>query len=143
MGSENLGGITQETIDMTRQIIGAGVQNLGQRRLPTSANASGKDISVASNFLYGYPLEAPSKKLYPIEDAMRRRVPRYLNPVGGTYAHWKVVTAINSAKIKAGVAEGVLNTKISISDAEKSAKYVTLNTAKQLTDRANGYTYTI
>lgn len=135
MGSESLGGITQETIDMTRQIIGAGVQQLG-KRLPTTEKAGAKDITVASNFLFGYPLEAPSKKLYPIEDSMRRRVPRWLNPVGGTFAHWKVVTAINSAKIKAGVAEGALNTKISITDAEKSAKYVTLNMAGQYTDES-------
>ncbi len=135
MGSETLGGITQETIDMTRQIIGAGVQNLGHR-LPTTEKAGGKDITVASNYLYGYPLEAPSKKLYPIEDAMRRRVPRWLNPVGGTYAHWKVVTAINSAKIKAGVAEGAVNTAISITDAEKSAKYVTLNMYNKYSDES-------
>ena len=67
---------------------------------------------------------------------MRRRVPRWVNPVGGTYAHWKVVTAINSAKIRAGVAEGAINTAISITDAEKSAKYITLNMYNKYSDEA-------
>jgi len=134
MGNESLYGITQETIDITNQIIKSGTQNL--RRLPTSAPAAGKDITVAGNVLVGYPLEAPSKKLYPIEDSMRRRVPRWTNPLGGTYAHWKVVLAINAAKLKSGVAEGALNSYITISDYDKSAKYITLNMAGRYTDEA-------
>ena len=131
--SELMGGITQETLDMTNSII-ADVRSKGPR-LPTTEKA-GKDITVGSNVLYGYPLEAPSKKLYPIEDSMRRRTPRWQNPIGGTYAHWKVVTAINSAKLKAGVVEGAVNTAISISDAEKSKKYVTLNMYNSYSDEA-------
>lgn len=134
MGNETMYGITQETLDITNQIIKAGAQNL--RRLPTTAPAAGKDITIAGNVLVGYPLEAPSKKLYPIEDSMRRRVPRWTNPLGGTYAHWKVVLAINSGKLKAGVAEGAVNTAISIADYDKSAKYITLNMYNKYTDEA-------
>ena len=118
-----LGTITQETIDETKGILSKGVQQL---RAPTSAR---KDITVAGDVLYGYPLEAPAKKLYPVEDSMRRRVPRWVNPVGGTYAHWKQITAINTNKVKAGVAEGAINDMIALADREMSARYVTLNMA--------------
>lgn len=129
---ETLFGITQETIDLTNQII---QKVRSQPRLSTTDKA-GKDITVASNVLFGYPLEAPSKKLYPIEDAMRRRVPRWVNPIGGTYAHWKVVSSINSGFLKAGVLEGAVNTAISIADSEKSKKYVTLNMYNKYSDEA-------
>jgi len=134
-----LGNVTQETIDqafndaynLTHDVMAAGPQGL---RLPTSAVKTG--ITVASDVLYGYPLEAPSKKLYPIEDAMRRRVPRWTNPAGGKIAHWKVVSAINSAGLNAGVAEGAVNTALSITDAEKYMAYSTLNMYNNYTDEA-------
>lgn len=125
-----LGTITQETIDETKGILSKGVQQL---RAPTSAR---KDITVAGDVLYGYPLEAPAKKLYPVEDSMRRRVPRWVNPVGGTYAHWKQITAINTNKVKAGVAEGAINDMIALADREMSARYVTLNMAGQYSDES-------
>lgn len=124
----DLGGITQETIDETRGIITAGRTAL---RTPST-----KAITAAGNVLYGYPLESPAKKLYPVEDTMRRRIPRYVNPTGGTYAHWKQVTAINAAKVKAGVAEGAVNTAIGITDAEMSAKYKTISMSGSYTDEA-------
>jgi len=127
------GEITQETIDMTRGIIQGGPQAL---RSPTSAAAVKTGITVGADYLYGYPLEAPSKKLYPIEDAMRRRVPRFVNPMGGLYAHWKQITAINSGKIKAGVAEGAVNTAITLTNEEKSAKYKTLSMYNTYSDES-------
>ena len=124
-----MGGITQETIDQTRQILNAGAMNL---RLPTSTKA----ITVAGDVLYGFPLEAPSKKLYPVEDTMRRRIPRYVNPTGGIAAHWKQITAINTAGVKAGVAEGALNTQITLTDQLMAAVYKTLNMSNSYSDEA-------
>ena len=60
MGNETLYGITQETIDMTRQIVAAGIQNLGHR-LPTTEKAGGKDITVASNCLSGILWKRPQR----------------------------------------------------------------------------------
>jgi len=119
----SLGGITQETIDMTKGVMANGPQGL-------------KGITVASNYLYGYPLEAPAKKLYFIEDAMRRRIPRVQNPQGGTAAHWKQVTAINASKIKAAVAEAAINSDITFTDAEKSAIYRSLSMTGKYSDES-------
>ena len=118
----------QETIDLAQGI------SAGPRRA-TSAAAVKTGIA-AGSYLYGYPLEDPSKKLYFIEDALRRRIPRKVNPQGGVAAHWKVITAINSAKVKAGVAEGAVNTAVTLATAEKSQTYRTLNMYNTYTDES-------
>jgi len=117
--------ITQETIDMTTAIIKEGARGPnGMKAITTSVG------------LYGYPLEAPAKKLYPIEDSMRRRIPRWVNPVGGTHAHWKVISAINTNNITAGVAEGQLNPYIEILNTPKDAPYKSLSMSNQHTQEA-------
>ena len=118
----------QETIDLA-----SGIER-GPRN-PTSKAAVKTGIA-AANYLYGYPLEDPAKKLYFIEDALRRRIPRKVNEQGGTAAHWKVITGINSAKVKAGVAEGAVNTAITLATAEKSMNYRTLNMYNTYTDES-------
>ena len=118
----------QETIDLAQGI------PQGPRRA-TSASAQKTGIAAAS-YLYGYPLEDPSKKLYFIEDAIRRRIPRKVNPQGGVAAHWKVITGINSANVKAGVAEGAVNTAVTLATAEKSQNYRTLNMYNTYTDES-------
>ena len=135
----SLGSVTQETIDQAfsdaYNMTSAAMKG-GPQRLPTSSLAVKTGISVGSNYLYGYPLEAPAKKLYPIEDAMRRRIPRAVNPIGGTVAHWKTISAINSALVNAGVAEGAVNTAITITDQERYMTYKTLNMYNTYTDEA-------
>ena len=123
-----LGLTTEETIALA-----TGLQT-GPRN-PTSA-AIKTGITNGTTALGGYPLEKPAKSLYFIEDAMRRRIPRVVNPMGGDTAHWKVITAINSAKVKAGVAEGALATAITLATSPKSAAYKTLNQTNSYTDEA-------
>ena len=123
-----MGLTTQETLDLASGLAPG-------PRTPTSG-AVKTGISAASNYLYGYPLEAPAKKLYFIEDTMRRRIPRTLNTTGGKLAHWKRITSINSAKVKAGVSEGAINTAITLADDEKSATYKSMNMYNTYTDEA-------
>ena len=104
-------------------------------RNPTSA-AVKTGITAATTALGGYSLEAPAKSIYFIEDAMRRRIPRVVNPIGSDTAHWKVITAINSGKVKAGVAEGALATALTMSTAPKSMAMRTLNQYNTFTDEA-------
>ena len=125
-----LGLTTQETLELAKVMRASA----GPRSPSSAAIKTG--ITATSNYQYGYPLEAPAKSLYFIEDLFRRRVPRVVNPTGGTTAHWKVITAINSGKVKAGVAEGAVNTAITITDAEKTAVYRTLNMYNTFTDEA-------
>lgn len=123
-----LGLTTEETINLA-----LGLQT-GPRN-PTS-RAIKTNITAATTALTGYPLEKPAKSLYFVEDALRRRIPRIVNPVGGDTAHWKIITAINAAKIKAGVAEGAVATAADLSTSAKSMAYRTLNQTKAYTDEA-------
>ena len=86
--------------------------------------------------LVGYPLEAPAKKLYFVEDTMRRRIPRKLSEVGGTACHWRAITGINTNAVRPGVAEGALNTMLDIATEDKSATYKALNMAQPYSDEA-------
>ena len=123
-----LGLTTQETLDLA-----LGMQT-GPRRGTSAAVKTG--ITAGTTALGGYPLEKPAKSLYFIEDTLRRRIPRVMNPVGGDTAHWKTITSINSSKVKAGVAEGALATAITLGTAPKSASYRTLNQYNTYTDEA-------
>ena len=109
----------QETLDMA--------QGLKQGPRTATSKAAQKTGITQASLLYGYPLEEPSKKLYFIEDSFRRRIPRKVNPEGGVAAHWKRITGINSAKLKAGVAAGAVNTALTLTTDEKSANYRSLN----------------
>ena len=123
-----LGLTTQETIDLAM-----GLQP-GPRN-PTSA-AVKTGITASTSALVGYPLEKPAKSLYFIEDAMRRRVPRVVNPMGGDTAHWKVITGINTSNVRAGVAEGAVATALTLATSPKSMAYRTLNQYNTYTDEA-------
>ena len=127
-----MGLTTQETIDLAMGI------NPGPRQATSAAIKTGLtgSATTAGGYLYGYPLEAPAKKLYFIEDALRRRIPRKVNEQGGVAAHWKVITAINASSVKAGVAEGAVATALTPTTAEKSQSYRTLNQYNTYTDEA-------
>jgi hypothetical protein len=117
----------QETIDLAQ----------GLTKGPRGATSAAVKTGIAAaQYMYGYPLEEPSKKLYFIEDALRRRIPRKVNPTGGIAAHWKIITGVNSGKIKAGVAEGAINTAVTLATSEKSASYRTLNMYNTYTDES-------
>ncbi len=119
-----LGLTTEETINLA-----IGIKS--RDRMPTSESIKG-----VGSFQFGYPLETPAKSLYFIEDAIRRRIPRVVNPVGGNTARWKVITGINSARVKAGVDEGAVNTELTMTDAERSAAYKTLNMYNRYSDES-------
>lgn len=125
-----LGQITDESIRQTNEIIRA-VQS--STRVGEGAR---KAITVAGDVLYGYPLEAPSKNVYPVEDRVRRRIPRWVNPKGGAVAHWKVVTSINANNVEGAVSEGNLNSEVTLTDSDKNVTYKTLDMVNSFTDEA-------
>jgi hypothetical protein len=55
--------------------------------------------------LVQYDLQAPALSLFPVLTPIRNMVPR-VKGSGGTATNWKAITAINTAKINAGVSEG-------------------------------------
>lgn len=69
--------------------------------------------------LVGYLLEAPAKNLFPVLSPLRNRFARHGAPIGATAVNWKAITAINAAKVKAGVAEGVRNSVVSTTEVDK------------------------
>lgn len=86
------------------------------------AKAGYAQPATAITGLQGYDLEAPAKKLYPVNAPLRNRIPR----VGlgyGIQANWRAVTDINTNRMLAGVSEGNRNEAIATSVAEYLAAY--------------------
>jgi hypothetical protein len=112
--------INQETIELTKAIFARG---------PTVGGALNgdlqKDITVATMPLTGYELEAPAKSLYPVQTPLRNMIARRKAPIGSDAAHWKAITGINTGRIKAAVAFGTRNGRISYGYAERSSRYKT------------------
>jgi hypothetical protein len=92
-------------------------------------------ISVSTG-LVGYELMAPSKKVYPVLSPLRNRIARVMAPVGSKQATWRVIKKINSANVKAAVAEGTRNSAISYVEQDKAATYKTYGLDDIVNDEA-------
>lgn len=117
--------ISEDTLEMTKGAFNAGGVMAG-------SDIIAKVGMTQSLGIVGYNLEAPSKKLYPVLAPLRNRFARVMAPVGASAVNWKVITAINSAKLKASVAFGTRNNKITYATADKSATYKTLGLDSQV-----------
>lgn len=90
--------------------------------------------------LMGYPLEAPSKKIFPVYTKLRNRFPRLgVNGEMGDVLHWKKLTGINTGKLWATVAEGLRNGKIAYATADASAAFKTFGLDDDVTQEAVWY----
>lgn len=116
----------QETVDLTKQAL---------------SGALGKTID-SSLGLVGYPLEVPSKKLYPVLSPIRNLLPRIgvarlsAGGMAGTALNWKQITAINASKLWASVSEGARNSMMTYTEANKSASFKTFGLDDKVTDEA-------
>lgn len=126
-GQHNRHVFSQETIDITKQALAG---ELGKAGVDTTLG------------LVGYPLEAPSKKLYPVLSPIRNRLQRIsvarlsVGGMAGTALNWKVITAINAANVWGTVSEGQRNGKISYTSSPRSAAFKTFGLEGQETDEA-------
>lgn len=71
-------------------------------------DALAKSFTQSNNQLTGltaFSLEAPAKTLYPVLTPLRNIIPRDVGGVG-IQANWRAITAINSTRVPAGLAEG-------------------------------------
>src|SRR4051794_29301979 len=111
------GEITAETLAAFQQALASGA--LDADALAKATTTQGFSSTTA---IEGYNLEAPSKSLFPVLSPLRNRIPRSPSS-GGSAVHWKAITAINAAKLKAGVAEGVRNSVVSTTVEDKVQAY--------------------
>ena len=107
------GNLTQETIELIKAAM---LDPNGE--LAKAFTQAGTAITG----LTAYDLEAPAKTLYPVLTPLRNRIPR-VSGRGGTQANWRAVTAINTAKLSAGVVEGKRGGIIATTVTEYLAAY--------------------
>ncbi len=108
--------LTQQTIDLVKQAQSSNPLNLAKAGITTGLG------------VVGYSLEPAAKLLYPVLTPLRNSIPRVgmIGGMSGTAEHWKVITAINSQKVRAGVSEGNRNAAISFTEVDQIAAYVGL-----------------
>lgn len=115
-GAMLVSDINQETIDAVRQALTA----TGEIAKAGDTTTQGYTTDTG---LVGINLESPAKSLFPVLSPWRNRFPRRPAAVGASAVQWRAITAINAANVKAGVAEGLRNTPISVTEANKSQAY--------------------
>lgn len=86
--------------------------------------------------LVNYDLQKPALKIYPVITPLRNQIPRVMAN-GGTATHWKVITAINSGNVHAGVTEGQRGGTTSVTLADKVASYKGLGLEDYVTFEAD------
>lgn len=126
----SLSDLTQESADLFRKL-----NKVDQEALRKAG------IEMATG-LTAYDLQAPAKQLFPVLTPLRNVIPR-VNGGGGTATNWKRVTAINTARLRAGVPEGTRNGVMAITVDNKSANYASLGMEDSITfeaeDSAKGF----
>jgi hypothetical protein len=80
-----------------------------------------KAITVSTG-LQGYDLEVPAKNLYPVLSPIRNMLPRIKAAKGSSAVNWKVVSALTSSGTSF-VGEGLRNSEIGYTEADKNASY--------------------
>jgi hypothetical protein len=100
---------------------------------------SAQDISkgfTQATGLVNYDLQAPALKIYPVITPLRNSIPR-VSADGGTATHWKVITAINTGNVHAGISEGQRGGTTSVALADKTASYKGLGLEDYVTFEAD------
>ena len=108
-----------ETLELTKQALAQSRPDIVQRATTTAGFLQPGSATVG---LQGYSLEAPAKTLYPVLTPIRNVTPR----IQGGYAmqaNWRAITGINTANMRAGVAEGKRGGVISHTTTEYLAAY--------------------
>jgi len=108
----------------------------------TSANAPvlgdprilNKAISQATGLVW-YDLQAPAKNLFPVITPLRNKTPR-VRGNGDVATRWKVVTGINTARLRGGVPEGMRNGTVSTTTADRVATYKSIGLEESVTFEA-------
>src|SRR5258708_6376484 len=124
------GLFTEETIRMTKEA------------LANADAALAKGITASNPALVGYPLIAPSKKLYPVLSPIRNRLQRIgvsqlaVGGMAGTALNWKQISAINASKLWPSVAAGARNSAITYTETDKSATFKTIGLDDLIDDEA-------
>lgn len=121
-----LNEISQDTIDLFRKSAGAPLA--GDPRILNKAITQ-------STGLTWYDLQAPAKNLFPVITPLRNKIPRVAGN-GDIATRWKVVTAINTGKLRGAVPEGKRNGTVSMTTADKLASYKTVGLEDYVTFEA-------
>ena len=111
------GEVTERTIELLKGI------DLAKATFQTSTG------------LVNYDLTGPAKLLYPVLSPLRNALPRVMGN-GDTATRWKAITAINTANLSPGVAEGKRGGRITVSEQDYTAAYAGLGLEGDVTFEA-------
>ena len=130
---------TADQLFQAQQNFNAETLELAKQALNGALGKTGISTSLG---LVGYPLEAPSKKIYPVLSPLVNTLARIpvtrlgVGAMSGTALNWKQISKINSANLWPFVAEGNRNSKITYTATPKSATFQTLGLDDSVTQEA-------
>lgn len=129
---------------MTRNFI-SGLNEISQDTIALFQKAAGSPLAgdprilnkaiTQSTGLVWYDLQGPAKNLFPVITPLRNKIPR-VKGNGDIATRWKVVTAINTGKLRGAVPEGKRNGTVSMTTADKLASYKTVGLEDSVTFEA-------
>jgi hypothetical protein len=101
---------------MDPRIIDRTLQMLKDFQQPLALQKAGIDTTLG---IVAYDLEPAAKLLYPVITPLRNEIPRAsAQPGAGLAVHWKQITGINTANVRAGLAEGNRGGVITLQEAD-------------------------
>ena len=110
-----MSNVTQETLDLAKAAQGNPITD------DTLAKAFSQSGSATAGLTF-YDLEAPAKRLVPVQTPLRNRIPRVVGG-RGIQANWRAITGINTQSISIGISEGNRGGVIATTVAEYFAAF--------------------
>ena len=112
--------VSQKTIDAVAAALSSGRGVPGDPDVLAKATTQGWSIATGA---VGLLLESPAKNLFPVLSPIRNWMSRHGAPNGATAVQWRAITAINTAGLKAGVADGLRNQVIQSSERDRTQSF--------------------
>lgn len=119
-GGAGLGDVSAESIAAVRNALASGRRVGADPDVIAKATTQGWSVSTGA---VGLLLEPRLINLFPVLSPIRNWMSRHGAPNGATAVQWRAITAINTASLKAGVADGLRNSVVSTAERDRTQSF--------------------
>lgn len=119
-GGAGLGDVSAESIAAVRQALTAGRRVGADPDVIAKATTQGWQVATGA---VGLLLEPRLINLFPVLSPIRNWMSRHASPNGATAVQWRAITGINTASLKAGVADGLRNSFVTTAEHDRTQAF--------------------
>lgn len=120
MATSPLGDVSAESIAAVRRALTSGRQVGADPDVIAKATTQGWSVATGA---VGLLLEPRLINLFPVLSPIRNWMSRHASPNGATAVQWRAITGINTASLRAGVADGLRNSFVTTAEKDRTQSF--------------------